>query len=208
MKSFKEFLTQIKEEQESEVHHASVIPLVGYSPISHGGHAIDMGSALAKLPGQKHVGMSSKADVYSPEERSEIMKRQWQIPGIQTHSTNSGGDTIGRAFHNLPKTGKKVLHLLVGHDRVGFAEGLKKSLEAGKIKEMDGHSWDEIHIHTPEDTNRSHGMSGTKMRTAVANNDFDEFHRHLGSMFSKDEAKQHFNRIKAALDSGQLKVKR
>ena len=204
--TFKTFKNKLNEEVE---HHASVIPLSGLNPMSHMGHAMDLGSSLNKLPGQKHVGVSSKADVFSPEERGNIMARQWQTPGgLNVHHTNSGGDTIGRAFHSLPTHGKKVLHLLVGHDRVGFAEGLKKSLEAGKIKEMQGHKWDEIHIHTPEDTDRSHGMSGTRMRQAVADGNFEEFHRHLGSMFSKEEAKSHFNRIKAALDSGQLKVKR
>lgn len=204
MITFKEFLL----ESRSGEHHASVIPLMGLSPISHMGHALDLGDALSKLPGARHVGISTKADVYTPGERSEILNRQWQQPNLSIHPVKSGGDTIARAYSALPPTGKKHLHILVGADRVEFANGLKKSLEDGKIKEMGDSRWDSITVHTPEDLAREHGMSGTKMRTAVANNDFETFHRHLGPMFSVEEAREHFNKIKTALDSGQIKVKR
>ena len=40
MKSFLSFIIE-----NEEVHHASVIPLTGFSPISHMGHAQDLGSA-------------------------------------------------------------------------------------------------------------------------------------------------------------------
>jgi hypothetical protein len=200
-------LIQILEESQVE-HHASVIPLTGFSPISHMGHAKDLGGAMAKLPGKKHLGVSAKSDVFDPSERASILHRQWNQKDLHTHVVKSAGETVANAFHSLPKNGKKHLHLLVGSDRKEFAEGLKKSLEAGKIKEMGEHKWDHIHIHYPEDGDRSHGMSGTKMRTAVANNDINEFHRHLGDSFSRDEAEKLHGRIKDAIDSGKLKVKR
>ena len=205
MKSFKQFLISIKEETES---HASVIPLMGLSPTSHMGHSIDMGSTLNSLPGSHHVGISNKSDVFSPEERGEILNRQWGDKDLTTHSVKSGGDTIARAFNSLPQTGKRHLHILVGADRKDFGEGLKKSLEAGKIKEMGDNRWDSITVHTPEDQDRKHGMSGTSMRQAVADNDFDLYHKHLGPMFSKDEARGYFNKIRDALSSGKMKVKR
>ncbi len=197
--------SKLNEEAE---HHASVIPLVGFSPISHMGHAHDLGGAMKKLSGKKHVGISQKADVYSPEERSSIMKKQWGQKDVNHHHTKSGGDTIGHAFHSLPKDGKKHLHILVGADRKGMAEGLKKSLEDGKIPEMNGHRWDSIHIHTPSDEGRSHGMSGTPMRAAAAAGDLKTFHKHLGSHFSSDEAKAHMDKIQSAIVSKKLKIKR
>lgn len=203
MLKFKEYL-----KEENEVHHASVIPLTGFSPISHMGHAKDLGGAFSKLPGKKHIGISSKADLYSPEERKDILHKQWGHDDLQTHITKSGGDTIGKAYHSLPKTGKKELHILVGHDRVGMANGLKTALENGKIPEMKGGKFDKIHIHTPEDSERSHGMSGTNMRKAAESKDLDTFHKHLGNMFSKDEAKKHMNKIHDAIKDGSLKVKR
>ena len=199
------FIRALREEKE---HHASVIPLVGFSPISHMGHAHDLGGAMKKLPGKKHVGISQKADVFSPEERSHIMKKQWGQKDVNHHFTKSGGDTIGHAYHSLPKDGKKHLHILVGGDRTEFAHGLKKSLEAGKIPEMNGHKWDSIHIHTPDDSGRAHGMSGTKMRAASVMGDHDEFHKHLGKDFSHDESKGIMHRIKHAIENKQLKIKR
>jgi hypothetical protein len=120
----------------------------------------------------------------------------------------SAGETVRAAHDSLPEGGRKVLHILVGHDRANFAHGLKKSLEAGKVKEMEGKHFDEIHVHHPEDTDRSHGMSGTKMRDAASKGDVDTFHKHLGPMFSKQEATRHMNKIKGALESGAIKVKR
>lgn len=206
MISFKQF--RILSEQQEEVHHASVIPLVGFSPISHMGHKEDLGDTLRKLPGQKHIGVSSKDTTFSPSEREDILKRQWNMPSLGVHHSHSGGEVIGNAFHALPKTGKKVLHILVGHDRKEFAHGLKKSLEDGKIPEMNGAKWDEIHIHHPEDTNRSHGMSGTDMRNSVATGDRKTFDRHIGPMFSDKEKTSIFQKMKSALSSGKLKVKR
>ena len=201
--------SSIKEAKE-EVHHASVIPLTGFSPISHMGHAHDLGGTLSKLPGHHHIGISSKAETFTGEERANILKRQWKdkSKNLNVHVDSSGGSVVSKAFHALPKTGKKVLHILVGHDRKSFAEGLKKSLEDGKIKEMNGHKWDEVHIHHPEGEERSHGMSGTKMRTAVANNDSETFRKHLGSDFSHKEADDIQKRIKGAIDKGELQVNR
>lgn len=202
------FSNFIFEQEESTTHHASVIPLTGFSPISHMGHAKDLGSTMKSLPGQHHVGISSKSDVYSDEERSNLLRKQWEQPNLRTHIVKSAGETIANAFHALPKTGKKVLHLLVGADRKNFAHGLKKSLEDGKIKEMGDHRWDEIHVHHPEDENREHGMSGTKMRDAASRGDIGVFHQHLGSAFSAAEAKRHMKKVADALKSGQIKVKR
>jgi hypothetical protein len=198
----------VNEEAEPE-HHASVVPLTGFSPISHMGHAKDLGGSLSKLPGTKHVGISSKSDVYTPKERGDILSRQWggkSKPSV--HVVKSAGETVRAAHDSLPEGGRKVLHILVGHDRADFAHGLKKSLEAGKIKEMEGRKFDDIQIHHPEDTDRSHGMSGTNMRNAAAKGDVETFHRHLGPMFSKQEAARHMKKIKGALESGAIKVKR
>lgn len=194
--------------KQEEEHHTSVVPLTGFSPISHMGHSQDLGSALSRLPGTKHIGISSKSDVYSPEERKHILRRQWDDPENNVHVVKSAGDTVRKAFDSLPQSGRKVLHLLVGHDRKDFAAGLKKSLESGKIPEMEGNMFDDIQIHHPEDSGRSHGMSGTNMRTAASKGNTDEVHRHLGPMFSRAEAEEHTQRIGDAIKSGALKVKR
>ena len=191
-----------------EEHHTSVVPLTGFSPISHMGHAQDLGGALSKLPGTKHIGVSSKSDVYDPEERKNILHRQWGDANNDVHVVKSAGETVRRAYDSLPEGGRKVLHLLVGHDRKDFAEGLKNYLHAGKIPEMEGNKFDDIQIHHPADSERTHGMSGTNLRNAAANGDVDEVHRHLGPMFTRDEAADHTQRIGEAIKSRKLKVKR
>ena len=195
-------------EEAAPEHHTSMIPLTGFSPISHMGHALDLGTAIRKLPGTKHVGVSSKSDVYSPTERKKILSKQWGAKNAKVHVVKSAGETARAAHDSLPEGGRKVLHILVGHDRADMAHHLKKSLEAGKIKEMEGRKFDEIYVHHPEDTDRSHGMSGTKMRTAASTGDIETFHKHLGPMFTRKEAEHHMNKIKNAISSGALKVKR
>jgi hypothetical protein len=196
----------IKEAKDSE-NHVSVIPLTGFEPHSHMGHAADLGSALKKLPGKKHIGISAKASAFSPEERTNILKKQWNAPDIQSHVSSSAGEIVANAHHEMP-AGKKHLHLLGGHDRKPFLERLKGSLEAGKIPEMKGKKFDSITLHYPEDAERSHGMSGTKMRQAAADNDLDTYHKHLGPMFSKKEASAHMSKIQQAIKSGSIPLKR
>lgn len=75
-----------------------------------------------------------------------------------------------------------------------MAHGLKKSLEAGKIKEMGDHKFDSITVHHPDDLDRKHGMSGTKMRTAAALDDHKAFSKHLGPMFDKKKSTHIMNR--------------
>jgi hypothetical protein len=193
---------------EEVTHHASIVPMMGVAPHSHMGHAKDIGGKLASLPGTKHVGLSGKADVFSAEERKNIMKRQWKQKDTNFHVVKSAGETIHHAYHSLPLDGRKELHLLVGSDRRDMAEKLKDGLNSGKIKEMGDKKWDAIHIHTPDDLDRTHGMSGTKMRQSIANGDHAEFKRHLGNMFSDKESKSIMDRSKEALQSGKIKVKR
>jgi len=201
--NLKENITEAKE----TIHHTSVIPLVGFSPISHMGHAADLGGKMKELPGTKHIGISGKSDVFSPEERSHILSKQWGDDSVQHHIGAPAGEVIRRAHDSLP-AGKKHLHLLVGGDRVDFAKNLKASLEANKIKEMEGKKIDKITIHTPDDVERKHGLSGTNMRNAAAKGDRKTFQKHLGNMFSEKETTSIMNKVKGGLESGAIKVKR
>ena len=136
------------------------------------------------------------------------MDRQWGNVGHTTHVVSGAGETIRKAYDSLPKKGHKVLHILLGSDRQDLAKGLKDSLNAGKIKEMEGHKFDEVHLHEPEDSNRSHGMSGTKMRQAASEGNEEEFHRHIGPMFTRKESNGVMKKIQAGIKTGKIKVKR
>lgn len=189
-------------------HHVSVIPLVGFYPISHMGHAIDLGAALKSLPGKKIIGISDKACGFTNQERVDILDRQWGQPDLDKYFTKSGGDTIGYAFNSLPEDGKKHLHILVGADRQNFGDRLKEALIAGKIHEMNGQYWDSIQLHHLTNDNREHGFSGTKMRLSASVGDYTTFGWHMGWGFSSHESRALMERIRVLIDDGDLKIKR
>jgi len=198
----------VTEETDGETHHVSVVPMVGFSPISHMGHQ-DLFKAMKNLPkGPRHIGISATSDAFSPEERKGILERQLGNKNASVHVVKGAGETLRRAYDSMPSTGRRVLHMVVGADRASFVEGLKRSLEAGKIKEMKDKKFDEILIHYPEDKERTHGMSGTKMRAAANSGDEEEFHRHLGPMFSRDESNKIMGKVKSGIDSGKIALKR
>lgn len=207
---FPQFQVLLVESKEDGAH-ASIVPLVGFSPISHMGHAEDLGKTLTHLPGEHHVGISSKNSIstISNQTRAKIFRKQIHkiepTSNVHTHISDSAGATIAKVFHSMPKDKKKHLHILVGHDRASMAENLKRSLESGKIKEMGKHNWDSISLHFPEG-NRAGGYSGTKMRTAAASGDKEEFHRHIG--LEKEESNKLLKKVQKAIKSKEIKVKR
>jgi hypothetical protein len=197
----------ITESETPEKHvHATYM---GVPSFPHKGHGMDIGSSMsAGNPGPKIVGLSGKSHAFSDEERVNIAHRVLG-PEHQIKVEKSAGQTIGRAMDAIESNpGKKILHLHFGHDRADFANRLKDSINAGRIPELNGRKFDEVHVHLPADTNRSHGFSGTKMRTAAAEGDLDTFHKHLGDGFSRDEAKTLMDRTAKAISAGSLTVKR
>lgn len=192
------------EEAEQHAH----MTFMGASPITHMGHHIDVvGSMEHGKPGKKFVGLSGKSDVFSDKEREGISNKQ-SGGKAEFKVEKSAGQTVARAFNSMKGSGPKHLHLHFGHDRKDFAERLKSSIEAGKIPELEGHKPDHIHIHYPKDEDRSHGMSGTKMRTAAESGDHETFKKHLGPNFSDKESKSIMDRTRVGLMAGKIKVKR
>lgn len=191
----------INEETEQHAH----VAFMGASPHTHMGHHIDVVGGMGQ--GKKFVGLSGKSDVFSDKEREDIANKQ-SAGKAEFKVEKSAGQTVGRAFHSMKGKGKKILHLHFGHDRKDMAERLKSSIEAGKIPELEGHKPDEVHLHFPKDEDRSHGMSGTKMRTAASTSDLNTYKKHLGPNFSDKEAKSIMDRTRVGLMSGKIKVKR
>ena len=192
---------------ENAEQHAHMT-FMGASPITHMGHHTDVvGSMESGHEGHKFVGLSGKSDVFSDKEREDISNKQ-SGGKANFKVEKSAGQTVARAFNSMKGSGKKILHLHFGHDRKEFAERLKSSIEAGKIPELEGHKPDHIHIHYPKDENRSHGLSGTKMRTAASTGDHETFKKHLGPNFSDKESKSIMDRTRVGLMAGKIKVKR
>lgn len=178
------------------------------SPHPHEGHRQDIGGSMDAAPaGKKYIGLSGKSDVFSDKEREDIANRQ-SGGKIEFKTEKSPGQTIARAFNSMSGSGKKVLHLHFGHDRKPFAEGLKKSIETGKIPELEGNKPDEVHIHYPEGEERPHGLSGTRMRAAAEENNFAVYKKHMGPNFSDKFIRSTMNRTRVGLMAGKIKVKR
>lgn len=191
----------IFEEAEQHAH----VAFMGASPHTHMGHHIDVVGGMGA--GNKFVGLSGKSDVFSDKEREDIANKQ-SDGAAEFKVEKSAGQTVGRAFKSMQGSGKKILHLHFGHDRKEMAERLKSSIEAGKIPELEGEKPDAVHIHYPKDEDRSHGMSGTKMRTAAGSRDLETYKKHLGPNFSDKEAKSLMDRTRVGLLAGKIKVKR
>jgi hypothetical protein len=194
----------VKEEEEHHVH----VSYLGASPFPHMGHHTDIGGSMNAAPhGKKFIGLSGKSDAFSDKEREDIANKQ-SGGKVDFQTVKSPGITIAKAHASMPSTGRKVLHLHFGHDRRDFAEKLKHSIENGKIPELNGQKFDEVNVHLPKDENRSHGMSGTKMRTAASEGDLNTFKKHVGPNFSDKEAKSLMDRTRVSLMAGKIKVKR
>lgn len=190
----------IEEEAEQHAH----VAFMGASPHTHMGHHIDVVGGMGA--GKKYVGLSGKSDVFSDKEREHIANKQ-SNGAAEFKVEKSAGQTIGRAFHSMTGS-KKVLHLHFGHDRKEMAERLKNSIESGKIPELNGEKPHRVEIHYPKDENRSHGMSGTKMRAAAASGDAKTYKQHLGSNFSDAETKNIMDRSRVGILAGKIKLKR
>jgi len=191
----------LNEEAEQHAH----VAFMGASPHTHMGHHHDVVGGMGH--GKKFIGLSGKSDVFSDDEREVIANKQ--AGGRADFKVEkSAGQTVGRAFHSMTGSGKKHLHLHFGHDRKEMAERLKSSIEAGKIPELNGEKPHKVHLHYPKDEDRSHGMSGTKMRTAAQEGDHETYHKHLGPNFTKRESKVIMDRTRVGLMAGKIKVKR
>ena len=152
----------------------TIVPMMGLSPISHMGHYIDIGQTCLKYckDGPVIVGLSlNNAGIFTPLERERVIDRQWtnrrHIPALKFLGVKSAGETVAYAYDELPSFCSSRLNIIVGGDREKFGNGLKKSIEEGKIPELNGGKFDEIEVIIPPIDRKNHGLSGTAMRIAV-----------------------------------------
>lgn len=209
MLSFKRFIAEAK-----NAAHVSTTIMTGVAPFPHMGHVDDLGGLLKSLPGvHKIFAMSSKSKAFSDEDRKNILTRQTG-GSIEPLIANEHDEIVAHAWNKVKDhPGPKILHLVGGIDRnvkgpkgqLGMLDRLVNGMRSGKIKNP---GFDEIHGHTPKGVERSHGMSGTKMRTAAATGNKGIFRAHLGPAFSPEEADDYMAKTKASIDSGEMPLKR
>lgn len=188
----------------------TVAPLVGFSPISHMGHIHDFYEAAGRR-NLNYIGMSRKSTVFTVLERLEIFERQCESyrwitnTNMFAFSSDSMGDSIERAAFSSRRTN---LVLVFGRDRQRDAEKLQKAIEDGKIKELKDRVFESVTIVYTPSIGREMGFSGTNMRKAAFEGDLVTFWHHLGHCFDLLEAREIMNRVKVAIDKGDLTIKR
>ena len=152
----------------------SVVPLVGFSPISHVGHR-DLRDELSKRNGKHFVGVSRK-DEYFGTLKKRILQKQWGDTIIDIVISESAGRTLKDC---RPQQGDKF-DIVVGKDRKAFAERLRKSIIDGNIKEINDLKFSEKDVTITCMPERTHEYSGTRMRQACFDLDFETFQEHIG----------------------------
>lgn len=205
----KELATKLwgRNEAVQESHHAAVTLPMGTSPSSHVGHQDLVDEMLHHAPSEhSHVSLSDKAEYLSHAKRKEIMQKQ-SPEGVNVHVIHGAGESIRAAYDKLP-AGKKVLHLVGGEERQGMLDRLKQGLEDGKVKEMEGHKFDEVHVHNPKVARRttSNGdkTSGTNFRKALAAGDEKTIKDHLGKAYDPTLSKH----LQKGVKSGAIEINR
>lgn len=204
---YKNKIKNLISESIEETHHAAVTLPMGTSPSSHVGHQDLVDEMLRHAhPGHVHVSLSDKAEYLPHAQRKRIMEKQ-SPAGINVHVIHGAGESIRKAYDGLPE-GKKVLHLVGGKERQPMLDGLKKSLEAGKVKEMEGHHFDEVRVHNPKNARRttSNGekTSGTNFRKALHAGDEKTIKEHLGAAYSEYLSKH----LQAGAKAGKIDINR
>lgn len=196
-------------DESAETIDVAFTPLVGFSPIPHMGHAIDLGGAFQRVTAHvKVLAISTKNAALTFDVTRRVLLRQWKsrgVDGVQVVPSASVNDTITLVKTRVGNRAIGTIYLIVGADRVGLAENIKKSILEGRTEL----SAERVEIITPEDGSRTHGFSGTKMRAAAANGDFETFWAHVGrDTFSENEAKELMRRVAAAIESGVISLRR
>lgn len=189
------------------MNHVTVVPMMACFPVSHMGHAMDIKPLLDDLPGKKFIGLSKKNEVFTEKERKLVLETQWNLSKDYTILfVDSVGETIRAAYDSFNNFLPKTLHLVVGYDRKDWGSTLCKKIHENKIPELNPGIFNTIHLYHAE--KRNHDFSGTNLRQAVLNGNYNFFKEHLGHFFLETELKELYSRIKHHLDIGNIKVKR
>ena len=193
----------------------TIAPMVGFYPHSHMGHAFDIGRAMDLHEGVKIVGISNKPSVFTFEERLEIVRRQFYMAGIRYIPTfvpvSSMGETIKIAAASLFAADRERpsrLTLIYGADRERDAERFRAAILNGNIPEASVLNVKQVNISYTTGTGRAMGFSGTEMRTAAVNGQFEKYWAHLGHWASFEKANEYHDRIVQAYDRGEMILSR
>ena len=137
----------------------------------------------------------SKKNPVHPDHKIEYLKHIHKNTKIE--ASNADHPTVMHQVKKLSQEGHTHLHMVVGSDRV---EGFKKLLNQYNGSE---YHFKKIHVvsagHRDPDAEGTTGISGTKMREHVQNNDYKSFKSGLHADHEDSHAKKLFDRVREGM---------
>jgi len=190
--NFKDFLVEQKEKHAVLAYGRMNPPTTGHLKV------VNKVQDVAKdVGGEHHMIVShsqdSKKNPLSGAQKVKHLKRY--APGANIRSSSKENPTIFSHAAELHKSGVTHLHVVAGSDRVPEYKQKFKELNGKPNKE--GHvpfHFKKITIHSAgtrdPDAEGDTGISGTKMREHVKNNDFKSFRKGVPAHVSDKHAKE------------------
>ena len=172
-------------------------------------HAKSVGGEHRIYASQSFDGGRPRAAVKNPlryEDKIRFLKQMF--PQANIVKSGAGIDTFMDVLYDLEKRGYKKIHMIVGEDRVeGIQNTVDKYLNTGGEKALNLEEFKVVSAgHRDPEATGVEGMSASKLRAAVAANDFKLFKTGMPTGFSG--ARELFDAIAKGLAKPMKKSKK
>lgn len=190
MKGFKEYITEDKSKP-------VVFTFGRFNPITYG-HEILINSVIKQAQRKKGTPMiftshsnDAKKNPLDFNTKVKLLKKFFPKATI---STDKNIKTAFQVMQWLSDSGYKDVTFSVGGDRVDeFRKGMTKYVDNGTYK------FDKFEVTNAGERDMKGGISGTKMREYVQNNDLEGFKQGLPKVARPADAKKIFNAVKKGM---------
>ena len=186
-------------------------PTIGHGKLFNAviSHAKSVGGEHLIYASQSFDGGRPRAEVKNPlryDDKIRFLKQMF--PQANIVKSGAGIDTFMDVLYDLEKRGYKKIHMIVGEDRVeGIQNTVDKYLNTGGEKALNLEEFKVVSAgHRDPEATGVEGMSGSKLRAAVAANDFKLFKTGMPKGFSG--ARELFDAIAKGLAKPMKKSKK
>ena len=172
-------------------------------------HAKSVGGEHRIYASQSFDGGRPRAAVKNPlQYKDKIRFLKQMFPQANIVKSGAGIDTFMDVLYDLEKRGYKKIHMIVGEDRVeGIQNTVDKYLNTGGEKALNLEEFKVVSAgHRDPEATGVEGMSASKLRAAVAANDFKLFKTGMPKGFSG--ARELFDAIAKGLEKPIKKSKK
>ena len=186
-------------------------PTIGHGKLFNAviSHAKSVGGEHLIYASQSFDGGRPRAAVKNPlryDDKIRFLKQMF--PQANIVKSGAGIDTFMDVLYDLEKRGYKKIHMIVGEDRVeGIQNTVDKYLNTGGEKALNLEEFKVVSAgHRDPEATGVEGMSASKLRAAVAANDFKLFKTGMPKGFSG--ARELFDAIAKGLEKPMKKSKK